>query len=146
MLSVSIYLKCNLFLWRQAEFSAAITNRSVIYINSCSLEQFICTNDNLFSVEGPLGCTWSRHYCTYEKGTKMFTMSNSEFKSGGKQVLNVQYLNAIKCLISHCRIKIHFVLSRMDWSWVLLRCLSWSPASDGGLTLLTSDSALTLRW
>uniref|UniRef100_A0A673KP94 Rho GTPase-activating protein 42 n=2 Tax=Sinocyclocheilus TaxID=75365 RepID=A0A673KP94_9TELE len=33
----------------------------------------------------PLGCTWSRHYCMYEKGTKMFTMSNSEFKSGGKQ-------------------------------------------------------------
>ncbi|XP_026051956.1 rho GTPase-activating protein 42 isoform X1 [Carassius auratus] len=33
----------------------------------------------------PLGCTWSRHYCTYEKETKMFTMSNSEFKSGGKQ-------------------------------------------------------------
>ncbi|XP_052393259.1 rho GTPase-activating protein 42 isoform X1 [Carassius gibelio] len=33
----------------------------------------------------PLGCTWSRHYCTYEKGTKMFTMCNSEFKSGGKQ-------------------------------------------------------------
>uniref|UniRef100_A0A8C2KDB0 Rho GTPase activating protein 42a n=1 Tax=Cyprinus carpio TaxID=7962 RepID=A0A8C2KDB0_CYPCA len=38
----------------------------------------------------PLGCTWSRHYCTYEKGTKMFTMSNSEFKSGGKQVLNLK--------------------------------------------------------
>uniref|UniRef100_A0A673KSW0 Rho GTPase-activating protein 42-like n=1 Tax=Sinocyclocheilus rhinocerous TaxID=307959 RepID=A0A673KSW0_9TELE len=37
----------------------------------------------------PLGCTWSRHYCMYEKGTKMFTMSNSEFKSGGKQVLNM---------------------------------------------------------
>uniref|UniRef100_A0A8C2BJ16 Rho GTPase activating protein 42a n=1 Tax=Cyprinus carpio TaxID=7962 RepID=A0A8C2BJ16_CYPCA len=37
----------------------------------------------------PLGCTWSRHYCTYEKGTKMFTMSNSEFKSGGKQVLDM---------------------------------------------------------
>ncbi|XP_051960004.1 rho GTPase-activating protein 42 isoform X1 [Xyrauchen texanus] len=33
----------------------------------------------------PLGCTWSRHYCTYEKGTKMFTMSNLEFKTGGKQ-------------------------------------------------------------
>uniref|UniRef100_A0A8C2KFX2 Rho GTPase activating protein 42a n=1 Tax=Cyprinus carpio TaxID=7962 RepID=A0A8C2KFX2_CYPCA len=58
-------------------------------ISSCSLEQFICTNDHLFSVKGPLGCTWSRHYCTYEKGTKMFTMSNSEFKSGGKQVLNM---------------------------------------------------------
>lgn len=33
----------------------------------------------------PLGCTWTRHYCTYEKGTKMFTMSNSELKTGGKQ-------------------------------------------------------------
>uniref|UniRef100_A0AAR2LX00 Rho GTPase-activating protein 42 n=1 Tax=Pygocentrus nattereri TaxID=42514 RepID=A0AAR2LX00_PYGNA len=33
----------------------------------------------------PLGFTWSRHYCSYEKETKMFTMSNSEIKSGGKQ-------------------------------------------------------------
>uniref|UniRef100_A0A8C2I9R0 Rho GTPase activating protein 42a n=1 Tax=Cyprinus carpio TaxID=7962 RepID=A0A8C2I9R0_CYPCA len=38
----------------------------------------------------PLGCTWSRHYCTYEKGTKMFTMSNSEFKSGGKQMFKLK--------------------------------------------------------
>ncbi|XP_036379556.1 rho GTPase-activating protein 42-like isoform X2 [Megalops cyprinoides] len=33
----------------------------------------------------PLGCTWIRHYCTYEKGSKTFTMSNSENKSGSKQ-------------------------------------------------------------
>ncbi|TSQ12714.1 Rho GTPase-activating protein 42 [Bagarius yarrelli] len=33
----------------------------------------------------PLGFTWSRHYCTYDKETKMFTMSSSEIKSGGKQ-------------------------------------------------------------
>ncbi|XP_035288962.1 rho GTPase-activating protein 42-like isoform X2 [Anguilla anguilla] len=33
----------------------------------------------------PLGCTWIRHYCTYEKGSKTFTMSNSENKSAGKQ-------------------------------------------------------------
>ncbi len=46
----------------------------------------------------------------------MFKMSNSEFKSGGKQVLNVQYLNAIKRLISHCHIKIHFVLSCLEWT------------------------------
>ncbi|MBN3297924.1 RHG42 protein, partial [Amia calva] len=32
----------------------------------------------------PLGFTWIRHYCTYEKGNKTFTMSNSENKSGGK--------------------------------------------------------------
>uniref|UniRef100_A0A8D0CMZ3 Rho GTPase activating protein 42 n=1 Tax=Sander lucioperca TaxID=283035 RepID=A0A8D0CMZ3_SANLU len=34
----------------------------------------------------PLGCTWTRHYCTYEKGSKTFTMSNTETKSAGKQV------------------------------------------------------------
>ncbi|XP_041948259.1 rho GTPase-activating protein 42 isoform X2 [Alosa sapidissima] len=33
----------------------------------------------------PLGCAWSRHYCTYEKESKMFTMSNTEIKSGSKQ-------------------------------------------------------------
>ncbi|XP_034718912.1 rho GTPase-activating protein 42 isoform X2 [Etheostoma cragini] len=33
----------------------------------------------------PLGCTWTRHYCTYEKGSKAFTMSNTETKSAGKQ-------------------------------------------------------------
>ncbi|KAM4627795.1 rho GTPase-activating protein 42 isoform 1-T1 [Polymixia lowei] len=33
----------------------------------------------------PLGCTWTRHYCTYEKGTKTFTMCNTETKSAGKQ-------------------------------------------------------------
>uniref|UniRef100_A0AAR2KF01 Rho GTPase activating protein 42b n=1 Tax=Pygocentrus nattereri TaxID=42514 RepID=A0AAR2KF01_PYGNA len=38
----------------------------------------------------PLGFTWSRHYCSYEKETKMFTMSNSEIKSGGKQMFKLQ--------------------------------------------------------
>ncbi|XP_053564564.1 rho GTPase-activating protein 42 [Bombina bombina] len=32
----------------------------------------------------PLGFTWTRHYCTYDKGSKTFTMSVSETKSGGK--------------------------------------------------------------
>ncbi|XP_072706769.1 rho GTPase-activating protein 42 [Ciconia boyciana] len=32
----------------------------------------------------PLGFTWVKHYCTYDKGTKTFTMSISETKSGGK--------------------------------------------------------------
>ncbi|XP_062983185.1 rho GTPase-activating protein 42 isoform X1 [Elgaria multicarinata webbii] len=32
----------------------------------------------------PLGFTWIKHYCTYDKGTKAFTMSLSEAKSGGK--------------------------------------------------------------
>ncbi|KAM6973026.1 rho GTPase-activating protein 42 [Aplochiton taeniatus] len=33
----------------------------------------------------PLGCSWSRHYCTYEKGSKTFTMSHAENKSAAKQ-------------------------------------------------------------
>ncbi|XP_014844612.1 PREDICTED: rho GTPase-activating protein 42 isoform X4 [Poecilia mexicana] len=33
----------------------------------------------------PLGCAWTRHYCTYDKGSKTFTMSNTENKSAGKQ-------------------------------------------------------------
>uniref|UniRef100_A0A3B5A7I9 Rho GTPase-activating protein 42 n=1 Tax=Stegastes partitus TaxID=144197 RepID=A0A3B5A7I9_9TELE len=33
----------------------------------------------------PLGCTWIRHYCTYDKGNKTFSMSNTENKSSGKQ-------------------------------------------------------------
>ncbi|XP_040196122.1 rho GTPase-activating protein 42 [Rana temporaria] len=32
----------------------------------------------------PLGFTWTRHYCTYDKSSKTFTMSVSEIKSGGK--------------------------------------------------------------
>uniref|UniRef100_A0A8B9HA77 Rho GTPase-activating protein 42 n=1 Tax=Astyanax mexicanus TaxID=7994 RepID=A0A8B9HA77_ASTMX len=33
----------------------------------------------------PLGCTWTRHYCTYEKGDKSFTMTNTEAKATAKQ-------------------------------------------------------------
>ncbi|XP_051011859.1 rho GTPase-activating protein 42 [Acomys russatus] len=32
----------------------------------------------------PLGFTWTKHYCTYDKGSKMFTMSVSEVKASGK--------------------------------------------------------------
>ncbi|XP_048839413.1 rho GTPase-activating protein 42 isoform X1 [Brienomyrus brachyistius] len=33
----------------------------------------------------PLGCTWTRHYCTYDKSAKTFTMTNTENKSSAKQ-------------------------------------------------------------
>ncbi|KAL7401008.1 hypothetical protein ABVT39_021422 [Epinephelus coioides] len=50
----------------------------------------------------PLGCTWTRHYCTYEKGSKTFTMSNTENKSAGKQnglVLNQPEMYKLKSCI-----------------------------------------------
>ncbi|XP_042270347.1 rho GTPase-activating protein 42 isoform X3 [Thunnus albacares] len=50
----------------------------------------------------PLGCTWTRHYCTYEKGSKTFTMSNTETKSAGKQnglVLNQPEMFKLKSCI-----------------------------------------------
>uniref|UniRef100_A0A8C6S8T0 Rho GTPase activating protein 42b n=1 Tax=Neogobius melanostomus TaxID=47308 RepID=A0A8C6S8T0_9GOBI len=34
----------------------------------------------------PLGCSWTRHYCTYDKGNNTFAMINTENKSTGKQV------------------------------------------------------------
>uniref|UniRef100_A0A8C6S544 Rho GTPase-activating protein 42 n=1 Tax=Neogobius melanostomus TaxID=47308 RepID=A0A8C6S544_9GOBI len=33
----------------------------------------------------PLGCSWTRHYCTYDKGNNTFAMINTENKSTGKQ-------------------------------------------------------------
>ncbi|XP_069572428.1 rho GTPase-activating protein 42 isoform X2 [Brachyistius frenatus] len=50
----------------------------------------------------PLGCTWTRHYCTYEKGRKTFSMSNTENKSAGKQnglVLNQPEMFKLKSCI-----------------------------------------------
>ncbi|KAF3706523.1 Rho GTPase-activating protein 42 [Channa argus] len=39
----------------------------------------------------PLGSVWTRYYCTYEKGSKMFSMSNTEARPASRQngVLNV---------------------------------------------------------
>ncbi|XP_040903115.1 rho GTPase-activating protein 42 isoform X3 [Toxotes jaculatrix] len=50
----------------------------------------------------PLGCTWTRHYCTYKKGSKTFSMSNTENKSAGKQngvVLNQPEMFKLKSCI-----------------------------------------------
>ncbi|KAK1784707.1 hypothetical protein P4O66_003386 [Electrophorus voltai] len=50
----------------------------------------------------PLGCTWIRHYCTYEKGTKTFTMTNTEAKPTAKQngvVLNPSEMFRLKSCI-----------------------------------------------
>ncbi|XP_051934358.1 rho GTPase-activating protein 42 isoform X2 [Hippocampus zosterae] len=50
----------------------------------------------------PLGCTWARHYCAYEKSSKTFTMSNTDNKSGNKQnglVLNQPEMFKLKSCI-----------------------------------------------
>ncbi|XP_068172632.1 rho GTPase-activating protein 42 isoform X2 [Antennarius striatus] len=50
----------------------------------------------------PLGCTWTRHYCTYEKGSKIFSLSNTENKSATKQnglVLNQPEMFKLKSCI-----------------------------------------------
>uniref|UniRef100_A0AAR2JIP5 Rho GTPase activating protein 42b n=1 Tax=Pygocentrus nattereri TaxID=42514 RepID=A0AAR2JIP5_PYGNA len=38
----------------------------------------------------PLGCTWTRHYCTYEKGSKTFVMTNTEAKATAKQMFKLK--------------------------------------------------------
>ncbi|XP_056296265.1 rho GTPase-activating protein 42 isoform X2 [Pseudoliparis swirei] len=50
----------------------------------------------------PLGCTWMRHYCTYDKGSKTFSLSNTESKSAAKQnglVLNQPEMFKLKSCI-----------------------------------------------
>uniref|UniRef100_A0A674NEW3 Rho GTPase-activating protein 42 n=1 Tax=Takifugu rubripes TaxID=31033 RepID=A0A674NEW3_TAKRU len=50
----------------------------------------------------PLGCTWTRHYCTYDKGSNTFTMSNTDTKSAAKQngvVLNQPEIFKLKSCI-----------------------------------------------
>ncbi|XP_057693961.1 rho GTPase-activating protein 42-like isoform X2 [Corythoichthys intestinalis] len=50
----------------------------------------------------PLGCTWARHYCTYEKSSKTLTMSNTDNKSANKQngvVPNQQEMFKLKSCI-----------------------------------------------
>ncbi|XP_077960732.1 rho GTPase-activating protein 42 isoform X2 [Gasterosteus aculeatus] len=50
----------------------------------------------------PLGCTWTRHYCTYEKGGKTFSMSSAETKATAKQnglVLNQPEMFKLKSCI-----------------------------------------------
>lgn len=49
---------------------------------------------------GPLGFTWVKHYCTYDKGTKTFTMNIAETKSGGK-VVSFTCMNAYMNCIFH---------------------------------------------
>uniref|UniRef100_A0A673WVZ0 Rho GTPase activating protein 42 n=1 Tax=Salmo trutta TaxID=8032 RepID=A0A673WVZ0_SALTR len=46
----------------------------------------------------PLGCTWTRHYCTYEKSSKTFTMTNFETKSAGKQVVPSEMFKLKSCI------------------------------------------------
>ncbi|XP_069495212.1 rho GTPase-activating protein 42 isoform X2 [Ambystoma mexicanum] len=44
-----------------------------------TMEGYLCVQE-----KRPLGFTWIKHYCTYDKGTKAFTMSICEAKSGTK--------------------------------------------------------------
>ncbi|XP_061905241.1 rho GTPase-activating protein 42 isoform X1 [Entelurus aequoreus] len=53
---------------------------------SCfTMEGYLCIQE-----KRPLGSVWTRYYCTYEKTSKMFTMSNTEARPSGRQngVLN----------------------------------------------------------
>nr|XP_057935475.1 rho GTPase-activating protein 42 isoform X2 [Doryrhamphus excisus] len=50
----------------------------------------------------PLGCTWSRHYCTYQKSSKTFTIRNNDNKAAAKPnglVLNQAEMFKLKSCI-----------------------------------------------
>ncbi|NXH14742.1 RHG42 protein, partial [Bucco capensis] len=47
--------------------------------SQCTMEGYLYVQEKRH-----LGFTWVKHYCTYDKGTKAFTMNIAETKSGGK--------------------------------------------------------------
>lgn len=52
-------------------------------LNSCtSAPKWRCVS----YITGPLGSVWTRYYCTYQKSSKIFTMSNRESKPASRQV------------------------------------------------------------
>lgn len=57
---------------------------NTVFPNTSKQIYHICTFH--VCVAGPLGCTWTRHYCTYEKDSKTFSMCNTEAKPTAKQV------------------------------------------------------------
>lgn len=85
-------------------YHTLITNRFLeVLPEACDSEKHILAQPLFlyFSVLGPLGCTWTRHYCTYEKGSKTFTMSNTETKSAGKQVVQLRLVLFQFSLVAH---------------------------------------------
>lgn len=54
---------------------------------SISVLFMCCRHENVvLYIAGPLGSVWTRYYCTYEKSSKMFTMSNTESRAANRQV------------------------------------------------------------
>lgn len=49
----------------------------------------ISTPQNACCFTGPLGSVWTRYYCTYQKSSKMFTMSNTESRPASRQVSRI---------------------------------------------------------
>lgn len=50
---------------------------------------------------GPLGSVWTRYYCTYQKSSKMFTMSNTESRPASRQVGYI-YCTCVSHRLSIC--------------------------------------------
>lgn len=74
----------SLMLWTKSD--ARITQSGFLllkHIHPCtSAPAWKCAS----CIVGPLGSVWTRYYCTYEKSTKMFTMSNTEARPASRQV------------------------------------------------------------
>lgn len=64
---------------------------SVFFSHLCNDEkQNVCFRKCLSCITGPLGSVWTRYYCTYQKSSKMFTMSSTESRPANRQVSREQ--------------------------------------------------------
>lgn len=69
-----------------------------------SLKQHKLVNVPFYVGPAPFGSSWVKHYCTYRKETKKFTMIPFEHRSGGKAVSIFLYFTLICTLYEDARL------------------------------------------
>lgn len=76
-----------LYIQEKREAHTQHINKSV-RLSFCFIEPHTsCRHENaVLCLAGPLGSVWTRYYCTYEKSSKMFTMSSTESRAANRQV------------------------------------------------------------
>lgn len=112
-----------------------------VFPNTSKQVYHICTFH--VCVAGPLGCTWTRHYCTYEKVSKTFSMCNIEAKPTAKQVQRCSCgIRGAVCFRSSLSVSL---FHRMVSCQIPQRSSDWSPVLGGRLTRLINASVLISR-
>lgn len=82
-------------------FLSLVLRRYQTRIQTETTLKFSCMKMCFIYYIGPLGSVWTRYYCTYEKSSKIFTMSNTEVRPASRQVRKPYYVFAHVCPLTY---------------------------------------------